>query len=175
MTAGIPGAGIPGAGIAGLFYLTSAFLMPVQEVRRAIRGRSTPASRRHVTRHFLTASSMLATLWATAWLLEYMLKFVGLASTTRRMPALLTYSAFVLSSVTLIAILTGVQLMRLVLRPRKVPLESTATTTTVPSLAPPSRFRTRPRVLTYDWTKNSGQVKPNILSVIHEGAPFCRR
>src|SRR6266446_675727 len=32
----------------------------------------------------------------------------------------------------------------------------TAPATTVP--APPSRFRTKPRVLTYDWTKNRGQV-----------------
>src|SRR6266436_3076267 len=33
----------------------------------------------------------------------------------------------------------------------------TAPATTVP--APPSRFRTKPRVLTYDWTKNRGQVR----------------
>src|ERR1019366_10100054 len=34
----------------------------------------------------------------------------------------------------------------------------TATATTAPSPAPPSRFRTKPRVLTYDWTKYRGQV-----------------
>src|ERR1019366_8052790 len=28
---------------------------------------------------------------------------------------------------------------------------------TVPSPAPPSRFRTKPRVLTYDWIKNGGR------------------
>src|SRR6267378_989872 len=38
----------------------------------------------------------------------------------------------------------------------------TATATTVPSPTPPSGFRIKPRVLTYDWTKNRGQVSvPN--------------
>jgi TRADD-N domain-containing protein len=34
----------------------------------------------------------------------------------------------------------------------------TAPATTVSSPAPPRSFRTKPRVLTYDWTKNRGQV-----------------
>src|ERR1039457_4467112 len=34
----------------------------------------------------------------------------------------------------------------------------TATATTGSRPPPPSRFRTEPRVLTYDWTKNGGQV-----------------
>src|ERR1017187_9386221 len=35
----------------------------------------------------------------------------------------------------------------------------TATATTGSPPAPPSRLRTKPRGLTYDWTKNGGQVK----------------
>src|SRR5260370_38568312 len=33
----------------------------------------------------------------------------------------------------------------------------TASATAAPSPAPQSSFRTKPRVLTYDWTKNGGQ------------------
>ena len=113
-------AGIPGAGIAGMFYLGSAFLMPFQEVRRAAEGQSTAMSRRLVTRHFLIALSMVATLWATALLLEHLIMLLVSASTMRQLPPLLTYSAFVISSVTLVSILGGVQLMRLVLPPRNV-------------------------------------------------------
>jgi hypothetical protein len=43
-----------------------------------------------------------------------------------------------------------------------------AAATTVPSLVLPSRFRTKPRALTYDWTKNRGQIKrtvPNRISL----------
>src|SRR5258706_16206457 len=35
----------------------------------------------------------------------------------------------------------------------------TATATAVPSPASPRRFRTKPRVLTYGWTKKRGQVR----------------
>jgi hypothetical protein len=38
----------------------------------------------------------------------------------------------------------------------------TASATTGSSHTPPSKFRTNPRVLTYDWIKNGGQVKRDI-------------
>src|SRR5450756_2515196 len=40
----------------------------------------------------------------------------------------------------------------------------TATATTGSFPAPSSRFRIKPRVLTYDWTKNGGQVTKTIAT-----------
>src|SRR6266478_5787554 len=45
----------------------------------------------------------------------------------------------------------------------------TAPATTVP--APPSRFRTKPRVLTYDWTKNRGQVSRAVVGQVWRCRP----
>ena len=55
-------AGLPGVALGGLFYLLSALLGPLVELRRASQGRSTPASRRLVARHFAFAAAMLAAL-----------------------------------------------------------------------------------------------------------------
>lgn len=56
------GPGQPGIALGGIFYLLLALLGPVVEAVRAIRGRSTSASRRLVARHFVLAASMLVAL-----------------------------------------------------------------------------------------------------------------
>lgn len=56
------GPGQPGIALGGLFYLLLALLGPVVEFARALRGRSTAASRRVVARHFALAGTMLVAL-----------------------------------------------------------------------------------------------------------------
>ena len=54
--------GFPGLGIGGLFYLLSALVAPAVEICRALRGRSTRATRRLAARHFGFAVVMLVAL-----------------------------------------------------------------------------------------------------------------
>ena len=56
------GPGQPGIALGGLFYLLLALLGPFVELARALRGRSTAASRRVVARHFALAATMLVAL-----------------------------------------------------------------------------------------------------------------
>jgi hypothetical protein len=56
------GPGLPGIALGGLFYLLLALAGPIVEGTRALRGRSTAASRRMVARHFALAVSMLVAL-----------------------------------------------------------------------------------------------------------------
>lgn len=56
------GPGTPGIALGGLFYLLLALIGPVVEAVRALRGRSTAASRRLVARHFTLAVIMVIAL-----------------------------------------------------------------------------------------------------------------
>jgi hypothetical protein len=56
------GPGQPGIALGGLFYLLLALIGPVVELVRALRGRSTAASRRLVARHFALAVAMIVAL-----------------------------------------------------------------------------------------------------------------
>lgn len=61
--------GLPGAGIGGLFYLMAALLMPVRELGRTLRGRSSLARWGLVGRQFANAAGIAAGTWATGWLI----------------------------------------------------------------------------------------------------------
>lgn len=56
------GPGQPGIALGGLFYRLLALFGPLVEITRALRGRSTAASRRLAARHFALAASMLIAL-----------------------------------------------------------------------------------------------------------------
>ncbi|MBI4463502.1 MAG: tetratricopeptide repeat protein [Acidobacteria bacterium] len=122
--------GIPGTGVGGLFYLLSALWMPFCEARRAVRGRSTSSSRSVVKRQAFIAAGILAGIGAMFWLLGVAVaKLTAFAATTgvetyiqepQELPRFLTYSALALSVATLVMVLTSVQLLRLVVRPRQV-------------------------------------------------------
>jgi hypothetical protein len=60
--------GIPGTGIGGLFYLTLALAMPLVELWRTVRGRSSLARWRVVGFNFGIAAGILGALWGQAWL-----------------------------------------------------------------------------------------------------------
>jgi hypothetical protein len=68
-------AGLPGTGISGLFYIISAFWMPVAEIVRFLRGRKRQSNWRLVFSQFALASGILVTLGATGALLDYFISF----------------------------------------------------------------------------------------------------
>jgi len=63
--------GLPGTGIGGLFYLISAFLMPLVEVIKAIQGRSSVKRWKEVISLFAMAVGIFLTLWAEFECLAY--------------------------------------------------------------------------------------------------------
>ena len=123
-------AGLPGTGIAGVFYLASALLMPVIELERTLRGQSSIAAWRFVMRQFTLSCAILAGIWTTGWLL-------GLAAFTRTnvnssiavgaatTPQVVGQSAMVVSVVTLVVLVGGVEVMSLC-RGRVAPRSTTS-------------------------------------------------
>jgi hypothetical protein len=62
-------AGIPGAGIGGLFYLLSAFSLPIRLARRWFRGERRGLRARQVWLQVAMAVGVVGGIWATGWLL----------------------------------------------------------------------------------------------------------
>lgn len=107
--------GVPGTGIGGLFYLLSALALPL---RRVVRWRVALAQG-------VMAGGILAGMWATGLLLGALL---GTVARAHAPPGLVSHSGnllltatFVLSFGTLIVVLLGVELLRVLLRPRPLP------------------------------------------------------
>ena len=59
-------AGLPGTGLGGLFYLALALWMPLAELPRTLRGRSSRARWRHVSTQFALACGIVASVAGTA-------------------------------------------------------------------------------------------------------------
>lgn len=70
--------GVPGTGIGGLFYLLAAALMPVREAWLLTQGRSSWARWRFIGRQWAMIAGMLASLWATMWLVKRLAAWSGL-------------------------------------------------------------------------------------------------
>jgi hypothetical protein len=64
-------AGLPGTGISGLFYLLSAFWMPIAEFVRTLRGRERQSNWKLVLSQFALATGILAALGGTGALIDY--------------------------------------------------------------------------------------------------------
>ena len=62
-------AGIPGAGIGGLFYLLSAFTLPLRLARRWLRGERRGLRTRQVWLQVAMAAGVVGGIWVTGWLL----------------------------------------------------------------------------------------------------------
>ncbi len=60
-------AGLPGVGIAGLFFVISALLMPVVELARTLRGRSSLERWQGVAHDWLLAVAMVAAFLGMGW------------------------------------------------------------------------------------------------------------
>jgi hypothetical protein len=68
-------AGLPGLGLGGLFFVLSALLAPLPELRRTVAGRSSAAAWRQVGRQFAIALAMVAVV---AWMVP--LKPIGITT-----------------------------------------------------------------------------------------------
>jgi len=68
-------AGLPGTGISGLFYILSAFWMPIAEIVRYLRGRKRQSNWTLVFSQVALAGGILITLGATGALLDYFISF----------------------------------------------------------------------------------------------------
>ena len=122
-------AGIPGAGIGGMFYLGNALWMPVREIWLALHGRSSRESRAMMTRQVTIALGIMASMWATAWFIGYLVNVyrrmtaasAGSAAgairsgSVNNLPRVLSYSALAVSGTTLLLVLGSVQLLRLLM------------------------------------------------------------
>ena len=118
--------GIPGAGIGTAFYMLHALVMPIREAIRAFRHHSAPRWRL-VSVQFGVALGVVAgialvgiTLVWIVTALAPLLATYGVASGAMggasRVPALLRISAVALMFAVLAAVLTAVQVLRLVVR-----------------------------------------------------------
>ena len=64
-------AGLPGTGISGVFYLLSAFWMPIAELVRFLRGRKRQSNWKLVCSQLSLAFGIFAALGATGALIDY--------------------------------------------------------------------------------------------------------
>ena len=71
---------LPGTGISGLFYIISAFWMPIAEIVRVLRGRERQSNWKLVFSQFALAGGILLTLGATGALLDYFISFSATVS-----------------------------------------------------------------------------------------------
>ena len=116
--------GLPGVGLGGIFYLLSAVLMPIRELWRAVRGRASRASGILVVRQTAMAVAILGALWATGWLLGFVITETVHPSmfgargghTMAAVHNALRVGALVLSMMTLSLVLTTVHVARFFVR-----------------------------------------------------------
>lgn len=116
-------AGLPGTGIGGMFYLISALATPLREGYLRLRGRRSRGWRLVVAQTTL-ASAILASLWATGWLLGLALRAshrVFPAAATLHSGNVLPAVALLFSVGTLAGVLLGVEVLRLWVRRRPDP------------------------------------------------------
>lgn len=117
-------AGIPGTGIGGLFYVMAALLLPLRGLARMTRGvRSAWPT---VLRQTGLAIGIGLGLWATGWMLGFILGPVGTAqaaaqvgmASAPRFQSALRWAAFLAGLGTLAIVLLFVQFARLATRLR---------------------------------------------------------
>lgn len=152
--------GTPGAAIGGLFYLLSAFAMPVREAVRAVTGRPAPRRWGLAWRQAGIAAAILASMWVVGWLLMRALTPAtphGVATeiatpAPRHLHNAWRLAALVLSMGNLLGVLASVQLLRLAGKRRARAPEPTVGTTgqeaaraiaAVVQLSRPSALRSR--------------------------------
>jgi len=111
--------GLPGTGIGGLFYLLAALLLPLLELRRTVRGRSSLRRWGLVIRQATIALGIIVVVWATTWIGGQVLS-VGLSPKLmagghvrivgRRTPNALQAAPTALTLLTLGGVVLGIEL-----------------------------------------------------------------
>jgi hypothetical protein len=111
-------AGLPGTGVGGVFYLMSVFLMPVREMGRVVRGRSSLRRWRVIFGQMGIASGVLAGFWITGWILTLLIPAKMLASkgSGHGMGNVLEIKPFMISMYVLIAVILAVECVSLYIR-----------------------------------------------------------
>jgi len=113
--------GIPGAGIGGLFYLAGALLAPARELMRAIAGAPGPRQWVVVWRHFAVAAGIFGGMAATGWVVGLVAESSAIAyagvepQLGREYPFMLARNVGMFTLTTLFAVISAVELLRLVL------------------------------------------------------------
>jgi len=112
--------GLPGTGIGGLFYIWSALLMPLCEMRRRLRGNA-PRRGALVAMQFSIALGVVTATTGVFWGLDSMLMLNAVAVHVVTLEAAipLRVSAPLTTMGVLAAVLGSVQVARLVMRLRR--------------------------------------------------------
>jgi hypothetical protein len=118
-------AGLPGTGIGGLFYVLSSLGAPI----RAWRTRRTggPGAGAPAGGLALMGATVFGAVWATGWALGLLLArpltrtlaALGVARSAAPPPSLIRTVSLLLAVATLVAVLAGVEIARLVVRGRR--------------------------------------------------------
>ena len=120
--------GLPGVGLGGIFYLLSALLMPLFELARTVRGRSSPGRWRVVGTQWTLAAGIVTALWGTGWALGQVVPqpaaLVAAGASAATGHNVLRVATLGLSLGTLIVVLLGVEIARLILASPGRPLRS---------------------------------------------------
>lgn len=115
--------GLPGTGIGGLFYICSALLMPLCELRRRLRG-NLPRRGALVATQFSIALGVVSAMTGVFWGLDSVFMLNAVAAHVASLEVMtgsmsLRISALLTTSCVLVAVLGSVQVARLVLRLRR--------------------------------------------------------
>jgi len=122
-------AGLPGTGLGGLFYVLMALWMPFHELVVALRGRRQGGRWGIIGLEVGFALAIAFAAWGTYWLVGFLLNSLAEASTSfspvlstaasaanDRMAGLLPVAPVVLTLITLLGVLLGVEVLRLIVR-----------------------------------------------------------
>jgi hypothetical protein len=110
--------GVPGAGIGGLFYLASTLLLPFRSLVRRLRGQPDSLGAREAIHSLAIASSVVAGLWLTGWVLALMVPDEILRSVSTsaggaaRIRTVLPVATFATAVGTLLLVLIAVEIAR---------------------------------------------------------------
>lgn len=116
--------GLPGTGIGGLFYLFMTLWMPVHELWRLLRGRSSVERWRFIALNWMIVGGILSCLWLTMLGMKAGLMFLGLdkpkglleaglAPALARETNMFFASAGWASAMSLVVLVAAVQVLRL--------------------------------------------------------------
>lgn len=111
--------GLPGTGIGGLFYLFMTFWMPVHELYRLVRGRSSLERWKFIAFNWIIVAGILGTLWLTMLVFKASLKWLGIEQPTGALGADLAQQTNMFfaqagwaSAMSLVALVVIVQVLR---------------------------------------------------------------
>jgi len=113
-------AGLPGTGIGGIFYLMSAFLMPVREMGRVVRGRSSLRRWRLIVEQMSLAGGVIAGFWMTGWLLALLLPVRYQGPAGSHVHNVIRTKPIMISMTVLFGVVFAVELLSLATRKRVV-------------------------------------------------------